>query len=66
MLCEEWRNHRGGDSYSDVYDGNVWKDFQVYEGVPFLAQSNNFGLILNMDFFKPTCITQWVLSIVFC
>ena len=51
--CEEWRNRRGGDSYSDVYDGNEWKDFQVYEGAPFLSQSNNFSVILNMDFFKP-------------
>ena len=67
MLCEEWRNHRGGDSYSDVYDGNAWKDFQVYEGVPFLSQSNNFGLILNMDFFKPyKHVNNYSMGAIYC
>ena len=53
--CELWRNRHVDDGvYSDVYDGRVWKEFQVYEGVPFLAYPYNFGLILNVDWFQPS------------
>ncbi len=37
----------------DVYDGKMWQKFMVYEGEPFLAESGNLGLILNLDFFQP-------------
>ena len=52
--CEEWRNLQQRDGiYSDVYDGKIWKDFQVYRGVPFLQTPNNFVLMMNFDFFQP-------------
>ena len=34
-----------------VYDGNIWKGFQQYEGQPFLSESGCIALMLNMDFF---------------
>ena len=52
--CEKWRSIiRHEDYYHDVYDGQVWKDFQVVDGVKFLAEKNNFAITLNMDFFQP-------------
>ena len=33
--CEEWRNKtlREGE-YNDIFDGQVWKDFLYYDGIP--------------------------------
>jgi hypothetical protein len=52
--CEQWKNleHSNG-IYNDVYDGKIWRDFQVYDGVPFLQASNNLAIMMNMDFFQP-------------
>ena len=34
--CELWRDENTlNDVYSDVYDGQVWKDFLCFNGVPF-------------------------------
>ena len=31
-LCEQWRQrHVPQDTYADVYDGQIWKDFQKYD-----------------------------------
>ena len=40
----------------DIKDGEVWKDFvmnPLHPSVPFLRGSNNIGLLLNVDWFKP-------------
>ena len=52
--CEEWRHFtRIADAYSDVYDGNIWKEFMNHNGTPFLSEPNNLALMLNMDFSQP-------------
>lgn len=52
--CELWRSRECNSGiFSDVYDANVWREFQVYEGVPFLSLPYNFGLSLNIDWFQP-------------
>ena len=38
----------------DCYDGQIWKDFQMFNGQPFLPLPNNCGLLLNIDLFQPT------------
>ena len=38
--------------FRDVYDGNVWKDFQCCDDKPFLSEEGNFALMMNMDFFQ--------------
>ena len=66
-LCEKWRSRSNDGSYSDLYDGNVWKEFQVFDGAPFLSQSNNFGLIMNMDFFKPyKHVNNYSMGAIYC
>lgn len=52
--CELWRvRQTDQDVYQDVYDGNVWKNFLEYDGVPFLSLPFNFGFSLNIDWFQP-------------
>ena len=52
--CEAWRTRKGNDELmSDVYDGKIWNDFQEYNGKPFLSQPYAYGLMLNIDWFKP-------------
>ena len=51
---EEWRSKpRDHNCYSDVYDGNIWKEFMNYNGTPFLSKPNNMAIMLNMDFSQP-------------
>lgn len=54
-LCNEWRKstNNAGDILSDIYHGKVWKGFQIYEGINFLADRYNLALMLNVDWFRP-------------
>lgn len=53
--CEIWRDRNTSDGvFTDVYDGNVWKDFMAVEGVGFLSALFNYGLHLNVDWFRHT------------
>ena len=52
--CEEWRDQPQTEgTLSDVYSGQIWKDFQNYHENPFLSLPRNKGLMLNFDFFQP-------------
>ncbi|XP_035665651.1 uncharacterized protein LOC118408900 [Branchiostoma floridae] len=52
--CEAWRNRSTQHgTYTDVFDGQIWKDFQVVDGEPFLAEPCNLALMLNVDWFQP-------------
>lgn len=52
--CEIWRNRNVPDDILvDIYDGQVWKDWQYFNGTPFLAQHNNYAFMLNVDWFQP-------------
>ena len=55
--CEIWRQKdMADDVYNDVYDGDVWKEFQEYEGKPFLSLPYNFAfhLVPTLQTY-PTC-----------
>ena len=64
--CELWRDRSIPDGMlADVYDGQVWQDFQIYKGRPFLSMPHNIALLLNcfnhintiiLNNFKPTKI----------
>ena len=59
--CELWRKSYTSintGSYTDIYDGKIWHDFQSYDGVPFLSLPYNFALHLNVDWFQPFKHTQ--------
>ncbi len=56
-----------GQLMGDVFDGRVCRDFQTYEGVPFLAAPRNYRLMLNADWMQPfdhTIYSVWVLYLV--
>ena len=46
--CQDWRSRSVGNKLSDVYDGSLWTKFSS-----FFSCSNNFGLMLNIDWFQP-------------
>ena len=52
--CEECGNQPQTEgTLSDVYSGQIWKDFQKYKGKEFLSVARNYGFMLNFDFFQP-------------
>lgn len=52
--CELWRKREVGEQIlADVYDGNLWKEFQTIHGVDFWKRPRNYGFMLNFDFFQP-------------
>ena len=54
LACEQWRLRQVSTGVlEDVYDGNVWKDFQHIRGQSFLSDPFALGLMLNIDWFEP-------------
>ena len=52
--CEKWRSETVEDDLlTDIYSGQLWKDFMKYDGKDFLNLPRNYGLMLNFDFFQP-------------
>ena len=44
-MCEHWRNRRISDTVlADIYDAQVWKEWMVYDGRPFLSCPYNIAL----------------------
>lgn len=65
-LCSEWKNNVDPDGvYKDVYDGQIWKDFQEYNGIPFLSKPYTYGLMMNIDWFKPCKHTEYSLGAIY-
>ena len=53
-LCEQWRTRQVEESVlSDVYDGEVWKNFKWKDGSHFFNLERRYGLMLNVDWFQP-------------
>jgi hypothetical protein len=51
---ERWRSRDvPSGTFTDVYDGRVWANFQSYEGRAFLSSPGNIALQLNFDGFQP-------------
>ncbi|CAB4011940.1 Hypothetical predicted protein [Paramuricea clavata] len=54
--CELWRQREVrsvSQVMCDVFDGRVWRDFQVVNDVPFLAAPRNYAFMLNVDWMQP-------------
>ena len=53
-----------GDVLKDVHDGNIWKTFVIDQSTsePFFLTSNNIGLLLNIDWFKPFKRSEYKVS----
>ena len=63
--CESTRTSFLCTGLADVYDGDIWKEFQDIDGHPFLSAPNNYGLLLNIDWFQPFEHTVFSVGVVF-
>ena len=67
--CELWRTR--GDIRTihqlmcDVFEGRVWRDFQVVNGQPFLSERRNYALMLNVDWMQPFKRTQYSVGVLY-
>ena len=66
--CERWRDRSSSipdGVHADIYDGNVWKEFQYINGRPFLASPANLCSMLNTDWFNPFDETQYSVGAIY-
>ena len=66
--CNHWKTTCtgiGSGMYRDIYDGKIWQEFQDYNGTPFLRSGFNFGLMLNIDWFKPCKHTEYSVGAIY-
>ena len=63
--CEIWRiRHTQDGMMQDVYDGNIWKDFNGRK-YDFLTQERNYALMLNVDWFQPFKHTNYSVGAIY-
>ena len=69
-MCNQWRNKDESNDecpeLADIHDGKVWKEFQIYEGRPFLKDRNNLALVMNVDWFNPLKHAPGSVGAVYC
>ena len=64
QLCESTRNV-STEVLSDFYDGLIWKQFSTIENSLFLSQSDNYGLLLNIDWLQPYKHIQYSVGVMY-
>lgn len=60
-VCEQWRSRCEtipNGLLCDIFDGQVWKEFQTIDGSEFLKAPFNFAFTLNTDWFQPYSHTR--------
>ena len=63
--CESTRNKFSSVGYADVYDGEIWKEFQTVDGCPFLSVPYSYGLLMNIDWFQPFEHTVYSVGVIY-
>lgn len=64
-LCEKWRHQTCTDDVlSDIYDGNIWKEFNGLKFF-FFKEPHNFGRMLNVDWFQPFKYTNYSVGAIY-
>lgn len=51
--------------YFDVYDGQVWTDFNTEKYSNFLASDHSFGIMLNLDWFQPFQHVKYSIGVIY-
>lgn len=60
-----WRERHTQDRMMlDVYDGNIWRDFNGRKH-DFLTQEGNYELMLNGDWFQPFKYTNYSVGAIY-
>lgn len=63
--CEHWKSKPASTSYREVYDGQVWKNFQHVDGTPYLSGPFTYALMLNVDWFQPFTHSIWSVGVIY-
>ena len=64
--CELWRKRVvESNMLLDVFDGNLWKEYQVINGQPYLSLPYNYVVALNVDWFKPFSHSKYSLGAIY-
>lgn len=64
--CEHWKSRNITENVlRDVYDGQVWKDFQKEEKNKFLLHSSRYAIMLNLDWFQPFKHVRYSVGVVY-
>ena len=62
--CQLWRKQVASE-LSDVYSAKVWKDFQHFNGEPFLSLPSSIALMLNIDWFQSYKHTVFSVGVIY-
>lgn len=66
--CEVWRNREVrtfAQVLCDVFEGRIWRDFQCFNGTPFLAEPRNYAFMLNVDWIQPFVHTTYSVGVMY-
>lgn len=66
--CDHWRKRTDevpAGILADVYDGEVWKDFNSEKYSNFLSRPGNLLLSLNVDWFQPFRRTKYSVGVMY-
>lgn len=65
--CEYWRTRDICETnlYGEIYDGEMWKNFQHDGNSPFLSVPFNYALMLNVDWFQPYTHTNSSIGVIY-
>ena len=50
---------------TDIYDGRLWKEWMIKDGIPFLELPGNLLFMLNIDWFQPFEHTQYSVGVIY-
>ncbi len=63
---DAWKQRSVPDGLlTDIYDGKIWKEFMAINDEPFLSGETTYGLMLNVDWFKPFKRTQYKVGAIY-
>ena len=53
IMCEQWRQMPVSTEYmNDIYNGNIWKEWQCWNACNFLLTPYFLTTSLNLDWFQ--------------
>ena len=63
LLINSAIKYRPSSVLTEVHNGNIWAEFQTFNGKPFLSDPLCLALCMNVDWFQPykhvMCIFSW-------
>ena len=66
LMCEQWRKRKTtGEYMGDIYDGQVWNDFQSPDGINFLSVPYSFTTTSNLDWFQPFTHVKYSVGVLY-